>query len=424
MCDTVAGELILCFPAIDFAARNLVGLIRDRKIEHVEYVDSLENRLAKLNLKPGSEPEFDLHLVRVPSGQESWKTAHLQFFYKHELLRAIPSSPLLFKKVLERSDYQFTVSPNHLLSLAGSSPPAAPVSAKNFQPGVYHSQYKQAIGLPLPPVSHPGRVRVLLLDSGVAADAPITVVDRRNIVDPKNPQNTQDDHGHGTAVALLIHDLAPNAQFIVYKVADATGRISEWDALAGIVAESDAHILNLSMQFGLLDKGKGCAVCGRESTASRSAIFENIVGQLAKRNPRPVVIAAAGNYKDTDLAYPARFADVLAIGGITSQRILSSDCNSGNTDQAGSPHKNHFVLPGGESDPTRVEAVMTSPGGKNWSGSSFACGFASGLVAELLSRQGVQNFDFDKFVDGLRLRSDKNLTNYSTTLHGHGLMRG
>jgi subtilisin family serine protease len=264
---------------------------------------------------------------------------------------------------------------------------------------------------------------VLLLDSGVAADAPITVVDRRNIVDPKNPQNTQDDHGHGTAVALLIHDLAPNAQFIIFKVADATDRISEWDALAGVVAKSDAHVVNLSLQFGLLDNGKGCAICGRESQASRSAIFENIVDQLAKRKPRPVVIAAAGNYRDTDLAYPARFADVLAIGGITSRRVLSSDCNSGNTEQAGNPHKNHFVLPGGEWEPTQLEAVMTSPGGKNWCGSSFACGFAAGLVADLLSRQGVQSFDFDKFVDGLRQRSDRNLTNYSPTLHGHGLMR-
>jgi len=423
MCDTVAGELILCFPAIDFAARNLVSLIRDHKIEHVEYVDSLENKLGRLNLKPGPDLDFDLHLVRVPSGQESWKTTYLQFFYKDELLRAIPSSPQLFKQVLGRSDYQFTVSPNHLLSLAGSSPAAIPVSAKNFQFGNCHSQNKQAIGLPLPTFSNPGTVRVLLLDSGVAADAAVTVIDRRNIVDPKNLQNTQDDHGHGTGVALLIHELAPNAQFIVYKVADAAGRISEWDALAGIVAKSDAQVVNLSIQFGLLDKGKGCAVCGRESTASRSAIFENIVDQLAKRNPRPVVIAAAGNYKDTNLAYPARFADVLAIGGITSQRVLSSDCNSGDTDQTGSLHKNHFVLPGGERDPSKLEAVMTSAGGKNWSGSSFACGFASGLVAELLSRQSVQSFDFDKFVDGLRQRSDKNLPSYSTTLHGHGLMR-
>jgi subtilisin family serine protease len=147
------------------------------------------------------------------------------------------------------------------------------------------------------------------------------------------------------------------------------------------------------------------------------------VNQLAERKPRPVIIAASGNYKDSNLAYPARFGGVLAIGGITSQRVLSSDCNSGDTDQSGSLHQNHFVLPGGESDPSRLEAVMTSTGSKNWSGSSFACGFASGLVAALLSQQGSQNFNFDLFVDGLRKRSDKNLPNYSKAEHGNGLMR-
>ncbi len=422
MCDTVAGELILCFPAIDFAARNLVSLVRDHKIEHVEYVDSLENKLAKLDLKPRPDLDFDLHLVRVPSGQESWKSTYLQFFYKHELLKAIPGSPQLFTQVLGRSDYQFTVSPNHLLSLAGSSPPAAPISARDFQFGNYHRQYKRAIGLPLSATAYSEKVRVLLLDSGIAADAGIKINDQRNFVDPQNPQSAPDHHGHGTAIALLIEDLAPNAEFVVYKVADSTGRISEWDALAAMAAKSEAHVINLSLQFGLLDKGKGCAVCGRESEASRSAIFENIVDQLAKRTPRPVVIAAAGNYRERELAYPARFADVLAIGAVTSHRVLSSDCNSGDADQTGKPHKNHFVLPGGERDPVIVEPVLTSTGGRNWSGSSFAAAFASGLVAELLGRQGLQSFDFGVFVEALRQGADKKLPNYPTTGYGNGLM--
>jgi hypothetical protein len=132
MCDTVAGELILCFTTIDLAARNLVALIRDHKIGHVEYVDSLDNKLAKLNLKPDPDLEFDLHLVRVPSGQESWKTTYLHFFYNHELLKAIPSSAQRFTKVLGRSDYQFTVSPNHLLTVAGSSPPGTPSRRRTF----------------------------------------------------------------------------------------------------------------------------------------------------------------------------------------------------------------------------------------------------------------------------------------------------
>jgi hypothetical protein len=423
MCDTVAGELILCFHRMDVAALSLVSQLREMKIEHVEYADSLENKLATLGLNPDPELDFEFHLVRVPSGQESWKTTYLHFFYKHEMLKAIAKSPkLLTGPVFQHSDNHFTVSPNHLLSLAGSPSVVAPVSAKNFQFGGNHSYYQQAIGLPLASSSKPDKIRILLLDSGVAGDTAITVTDRRNIVDPNNPHNTADDHGHGTAVALLIHDLAPNAEFIVYKIADSTGRISEWDALAGIATKSDAHVVNLSLQFGLLDKGKGCAVCGRESRASRSAIFENILGQLTKRAPRPVVIAAAGNYQDKELAYPARFADVMAIGSITSHRVLTSDCNTGDKDHAGDPHKNHFVLPGGEAGPVNREPVMTSSGGKNWSGSSFAAAFASGLVAELLNRKGLQNFDFTVFVDSLRRSVDTNLPHYSSAEYGNGLM--
>lgn len=364
MCDTVAGELILSFPRIDMAARRLLSLLQERQIEHVEYVESLDNRVERLHLKADPNLEFDFHLVRVPSGQESWKTTHLQFFYKRELLNFIPqSSRDVIMKLVQRSDYQFTISPNHLLTLANSPTAVVPISASSFHFGNCHSLYRQWIGLPPPPSHSTEKIRVLLLDSGVASDTPIVVTDQRNIVD-RNNLRAEDDHGHGTAIALLIHDLAPSAEFMVYKVADATGRISEWDALAGLAAKSDAQVVNLSMQFGLLDKGKGCAFCGRESRASRSAVFENILEQLAKRTPRPIVVAAAGNYQDNQLAYASRFADVLAIGAITSQRVLTSDCNKGNSDQAGSPHQNHFVLPGGESNPANPEPVLSSAAGE------------------------------------------------------------
>jgi len=422
MCDTVPGELILCFARIDEAAHNLVSLLRHKKIEHVEYCDSLEDRLLRMNLGMSRDPDFELHRVRVPRDQESWKATYLQFFYKQEMLKVIPKSPQQFMEISSRSDYQFTVSPNHLLRVAGPAT-GGPVSAKRFLFGKHHAQYKQSIGLPSASLPNQNKIRVLLMDTGIAPDAPVPVSDRRNFVDSSNAQVVDDDHGHGTALALLIHDLAPNAEFLVYKVADATGRISEWDALAGIVARSDAHVVNLSMQFGLLDKTNGCAVCGRESRASRSAVFENIVNQFVKRSPRPVVIASAGNYRAQELAYPARFGDVLAIGGITSRRVLSSDCNRGDKDQAGDPHRNHFVLPGGESDPAALEPILTSAGGRTWTGSSFATGFASGLVAELLSRSGTDQFSFDMFVDTLRQTADKNLPNYSTADHGNGLMR-
>jgi hypothetical protein len=251
MCDTVAGELILCFTTIDLAARNLVALIRDHKIGHVEYVDSLDNKLVKLNLKPDPDLEFDLHLVRVPSGQESWKTTYLHFFYNHELLKAIPSSAQRFTKVLGRSDYQFTVSPNHLLTVAGSSPPGTPLSAKNFQPGAYHWSTSRLSVCPF--------LRFLI--------------------------PTQFGCCYSIQESQLTHHLQG-------------GRCNGQNQRVGCISwrscEIDAHVVNLSLQFGLLDKGKGCAICGLGITGVSICNLRKCCGSVGKAEAKTSCYRSSG----------------------------------------------------------------------------------------------------------------------------------
>jgi hypothetical protein len=135
------------------------------------------------------------------------------------------------------------------------------VSARDFSFGPYHNQYKQKVGLAAPPASTSETVRVLILDSGLAPDTGFRIHSQRNFVDPNNSWNAADDMGHGTAVSMLVHDLAPFVAFVIFKVADAAGRVSEWDALAGLVAKLDAHAVNLSLQFGLGERK--CNTCGR-----------------------------------------------------------------------------------------------------------------------------------------------------------------
>ncbi len=245
------------------------------------------------------------------------------------------------------------------------------------------------------------------------------------MVDPKQPSTATDDVGHGTAVTLVIADLAPHAEFTFIKVADASGRVSEWDALAGMVAKTDADVVNLSLQFGLPDQ-KPCSVCGRghESAASRSAIFETIIDQLQNQPRQPFIVAAAGNSSLSELAYPARFGTVLAIGSVTSRKQLSSFSNYGNQDHTDSQHSNHFVLPGGETDPTTREDVLTSAGGNPWSGTSLSVAFASGLIAHKLGQLGTQSLPKAGLLSSLKQRADKSLNpTYSTDTHGNGLMR-
>ena len=427
MCQIFEGQLIVSFPKVDPAAQRVVNQIREHQIEHVSHIESMEQKLESLNLRPEPDIEFDFHLIGVPVGQENWKANFLQFFYKHALVAELGRKQNEeFWEAFARSNFHFTVSPNYQMSLAGAAGAPGPVSVKNFQFGRYYSQFRSMIGLPAQ-VAQPSKAQVLVLDSGIAPDANtanINIQSQYNMVDPNQPYMAIDDVGHGTAITLVIADLAPHAEFTFIKVADATGRVSEWDALAGLVAQTDADVVNLSLQFGLPDQ-KPCNVCGRgrESAASRSAIFENVVSQLQNRPSQPFIVAAAGNSALPELAYPARFGNVLAIGSVTSQKRLSSFSNYGNQDHTGSQHTNHFVLPGGDTDPMHPEDVLTSTGGQSWSGTSLSAAFASGLIAHKLGQLGTGSPQRNSLLSALKQNADKNLSSYSTDTHGNGLMR-
>src|SRR5205814_4105514 len=233
-----------------------------------------------------------------------------------------------------------------------------------------------------------------------------------------------DDYGHGTAVTEIIHDLCPTAEFIIYKVADAHGRASEWDTLAAIAVQSDAAIANISLAFGL--EGGTCPHCGRESKNSRSAVFENMVRQLDKADDGPLIVAAAGNEALTELSFPARYDNVLAIESINKARELSQFSNRATIDQEGKNHQNVFVLPGGEKpagalQPT--EYVGTSSAGQEYYGTSFAAAYASGLIAALWSQPAHSSDDRQQLLDHLRANADQSLPNYDYTIHGNGLMQ-
>jgi subtilisin family serine protease len=425
MCDIFPGQLIVCFPRVDPAARELIRQIQEKEIGHVGYVESIDQRLARLDLPIDPTFELELHLLEVPPGQENWKMNYLQFFYKHALARNARKlvTDKAFAEAFDRSELHFTVVPNHVLSLLHTGTSPRPVSAKNFTFGPYYNQYKQTVGLGAALTSTTETVRVLILDSGIAPDTGFRIRSQRNFVDPNNASNVADDLGHGTAVSMLVHDLAPFVEFVIFKVADSTGRVSEWDALAGMVAKSDVHAVNLSLQFGLGDRK--CNTCGRESMASRSAVFENVIHQVLQRTNKPLIVAAAGNSGKSQLAFPARFSQVLAISGITSKKELSSDSNYGDQDEAGAKHDNHFVMPGGETLASQPESVLTDSFGGSYQGTSFAAAFATGVVANRLIMQSLRLYQQGQFVTSLRQNASRSLPRYEQEMekYGHGVMQ-
>jgi hypothetical protein len=422
MCDTIGGELIVCFPRADLAAREIIGHIRHEKIDHVTWVESLDQRLGRMGLRVNEGFPFEMHLVRVPNGSEAYKISYLQFFYKHELFHFLTHEKPApeFAEVFSRSDYQFTVIPNSYLSTSGRPLAPKPVRAAGFHFSNAHNLYREMLGLPTKPPLDLDKIKILILDTGVAADAKVPGIMRKNFVDPKNSEYATDDHGHGTAVALIIHNLAPTTELIIYKVADASGRASEWDTLAALAADSGAHIVNVSLSFGLGDAE--CPVCGRESKESRSAVFENTIGQIPKRMPAPVLIAAAGNLGRSELSFPARFAEVLAISSMTSKHELSSFSNFGENNQVEQRHENRFAAPGGESrDPNKEYVGSFDAGGGNVFGTSFSAAYASGLLANVWAQQGLKASASD-VVTVLKNHSIRQFSSYDSTKFGNGIV--
>ena len=419
MCDTVAGELLVCFHENDVAAHGLIEQIIGGQISHVEVVEYLRERIVKAQLTP-RKSRYRFYRLRVPEGQENFKINYLQFYYKHQVIHALASHGM-DPEILRWSNNHLQIVPNSILSIrhTGGMP------SVGFSATSTHDDYKSICGFKAgySTLSTGTHKRIQVLDTGLDTVSSVNVVRSFNAVDDSKPTDVADDHGHGTAVAEVIGDLCPSAQFIICKVADDTGRASEWDTLSALGVDAQAEIINISLAFGLDDIL--CPNCGRESRSSRSAVFENLLHELNDDPDGPLIVAAAGNGSLSELSFPARFDNVIAIESINKAKELSRFTNRSTIDHAGDTHKNVFVLPGGEEDTNAnpTEYVGTSTSGAQYYGTSFAAAYASGLIAEFWTQPTHSSKDRNALLSELRANADKSVPNYVAATHGNGLMR-
>ncbi|QDV15597.1 Thermophilic serine proteinase precursor [Gimesia panareensis] len=420
MCDTIAGELLVSFHENDAAADALIESIQLGKVSHVDIIDELGQRVTKSGLPMRRGIHFRFYLLRVPAGEEAYKVNYLQFHYKQEILRALGNKRMDLvknKEILEQSNYHFQVIPHSWLTVRQANAP----TGIGFSFTQTHDDYKQLIGWS----SSAGTTetkKVLVLDTGLDPASSYNVVSKVNFVDDSKLSDVSDDHGHGTAVTEVIHDLCNSAEFVIYKVADSNGRASEWDTLAALAAQSEADLVNISLAFGLADRI--CSRCGRESQSSRSAVFENMINQLDAADDGPLLVAAAGNDSLNELSYPARYNNIVAIESVNQSRQLSQFSNHATVDHEGNNHNNVFVLPGGEKsqNASPTEYIGTSISGKKFYGTSFATAYASGLIAALWSQTAHSCKDRQQLLDHLRRNADSSFSGFSHQAHGNGMM--
>ena len=138
-----------------------------------------------------------------------------------------------------------------------------------------------------------------------------------------------DREGHGTFVAGVVAEstnnrldltgLAYGASIMPVRVLDAQGEGDETTIARGIryAASHGAQIINLSLEF-LPTQVKS----GKDIPEIVSAIG------FARRKG-VIVVGAAGNDEDSQIAYPARVQGVVSVGATTRDRCLAAYSNGG-----------------------------------------------------------------------------------------------
>jgi len=423
MCDFVSGEVLFAFPDHPRAIEALSAWFNDHGAqENVRVLDRLDYRLNALDLPEEARLKSSQQLwrIQVPPGQEAFMSNLIRQKYHHALLvfgvLKDDQAPELLMNV--------GAEPNLLLTLADSPGSHSLYENRGLRLSPVHEDYKRIIGVDDSGREMADQARgpiVALVDSGITGDL-IDRVDRQiDLVSPEQfgrpaEKAAEDQVLHGTAIASIIADVAPAARFMVYRVADEYGQVSEWDVIAALLSLGDADVVNLSLAFGLA--GGDCRTCGRSANSSRSWVFERNLDLLTKKINAPIVVSAAGNASADRLYYPARFPDVVAIGSLNSRLEVSTFSNYGNTDHLNHPHRGVWFLPGGDDRPGQIEAaIVVGDDDKPLFGTSIACAYASAIITRLLGQHKRS-----EVISMLRAGAGASMVGYSPDIHGHGRM--
>ena len=183
----------------------------------------------------------------------------------------------------------------------------------------------------------------------------------KNFTSEGNSQNINDNLGHGTHVAGIIHDIIPEAQLLIIKVLDRYGYGTIDNVTHGIYYALDrgANIINISIGYEDPDDELKAAIEVAES--------ENVP-----------VICAAGNHNTIE--YPAQYG--ISVGSID---------NKGNVSEFSTNNATLYAL--GED----IESTYLNDSYEILTGTSMATAKMTGYIAKYIMNNGdTQIIDFIK----------------------------
>jgi len=290
----------------------------------------------------------------------------------------------------------------------------------HFRLSGQHAQYCSKMDVQTAHQSTTGkRVRVAVVDTGADLKSAKDFYDVLNLSSPHSGLPSQDKDGHGTAMAMLIREVAPDAEIFIVRVADQA-QTTVVDAMAGVsvaMLDCQADVVNLSL--GLPGFGNVCGFCGSSGT-SRSIAFETLLRLLSKSNSG-IYVAAAGNDapKQTEFEYPGAYDFSIVVGAVN----LQGDRSRFSQYRAAGGHQRYAMAPGGETDASgNVTENVGSGASGPCLGTSVATAYFSGMLALFRAESRYQSWARDAFIDDVLTNRCVRHSNASPNEYGHGII--
>ncbi len=207
-------------------------------------------------------------------------------------------------------------------------------------------------------------VLIAVLDTGITAHPAFSSQIRSiDLVSPGSDPSTW--HPHGTAVVSPIignhprtPGIAPGADILDVRVADANGYSDSFTLAQGIMAAADAgaSIINISL-----------------GSNGKSALVETALAYAMDKGA--VVVAAAGNGGRKQVSYPAASQGVISVGGVDANGNHLSFSNSGKVDLSAPGYGVNVAWPGDS--------------GAAVDGTSFSTPMVAGAIAGAMTHFGT-----------------------------------
>lgn len=244
---------------------------------------------------------------------------------------------------------------------------------------------------PWRPSAQPGgQVRVAILDTGISPhpwwrDSPWYAAcspDQQEIVDSDHDGMLDHEAGHGTFIAGLVLQRAPDAHLLIERILRSDGYCDEALLIHGlgrlarrtIALGRPVHVINLSLG-------------GYTLSDAPSPLLTRALGRFGRGT---VTVACAGNNNSEREFWPGSLKDVVAVGALdTSGACRCSFSNYGWWVDACTvgEHVTSTFLEFTQADGVRFDGFAT------WSGTSFAAPQVAGAVAQIAHEQDIRPSD-------------------------------